>query len=165
MNGLRKPRRVRYPAICNTLEIVKSAVAKPPKHDVDDVMNIMTAASKAMREGVASEKHWSILAGGVSMAQAIESQGVVRGMKEHWDSTEQALDTIFKRARSTGAWKSPTLYFDEIDMITAFVNLHGFQVRRLSHGEYRAAIASAGGQIRASGCTVNLERELAGVSV
>ena len=164
MNGLRKPRRVRYPAICNTLEIVKSAVAKPPKHDVDDVMRIMTAAGKAMREGVATEMHWSILAGGVSMAQAIERKGVVRGMTEHWDSTEQALDTIFKRAHSTGAWKSPTLYFNEIDLITEFINLHKFQVRRLSRGEYRDAIASAGGQIRASGCTVNFERDLAGVS-
>lgn len=165
MNGLRKPRRVRYPAIFNTLEIVKSAVTKPPKHDVDEVMHIMAAASKAMLQGVATEQHWSVLAGGVSMAQAIESQGVVRGMKEHWDSTDKALDIIFKRAHSTGAWKSPTLYFDEIDMITAFVNLHGFQVRRLSRGEYSAAIASAGGQIRASGCTVNLERDLAGVAV
>lgn len=165
MNGRKQPRRVRFPAILNTLEIVKNAVTKPQKHDVDEVMRIIAAASKAMLQGVATEQHWYVLAGGVSMAQAIESQGVVRGMKEHWDSTDKALDTIFKRAHSTGAWKSPTLYFDEIDMITAFVNLHGFQVRQLSRGEYRAAITSAGGQIRASGCSVNLERDFAGVAV
>jgi hypothetical protein len=165
MNGLRKPRRVRFPAICNTLEMAKSMVAMPQKRDVDDVMRIMTAAGKAMREGVATEMHWSILAGGVSMGQAIERQRVVRGMAGHLVSTEQALNTIFKRAHSTGAWKSLTLYFDEIDMITAFINLHSFQVRQLSRGEYRAAIASAGGEIRSSGCTVNLERDFAGVAV
>lgn len=165
MNGRRQPRRTRWPAILNTLEIVKDAVAKPPKHDVDEVMRIMTAASKAMLQGVATEKHWSVLAGGVSMGQAIERQGVVRGMSEHLASTEQALNTIFKRAHTSGAWKSPTLYFDEIDMISTFINLHDFQVRQLSRGEYSDVIASAGGQIRASGCSVNLEQDFAGVSV
>lgn len=165
MNGLKKPRRVRFPACVNTLEIAKDSVAKPPKHDVDDVMNIMKDASKAMLQGVASEKHWSVLAGGVSMGQAIERQGVVRGMEGHLASAEEALDTIFKRAHTSGAWKSPTLYFDEIDMITTFINLHDFQVRQLSRGEYSDVIASAGGQIRASGCSVNLERNFAGVSV
>jgi hypothetical protein len=164
MSGRRQPRRTRWPAVLNTLEIVKNAVAKPPKHDIDEVMRIMTAASKAMLQGVATEKHWSILAGGVSMGQAIERQGIVRGMKEHMASTEQALNTIFKRARTSGAWKSPTLYFDEIDMITTFINLHDFQVRQLSRGEYSDVIASAGGQIRASGCSVNLERDFAGVA-
>jgi hypothetical protein len=164
MNGRKPPRRVRWPSILNTVEIVKAAVAKPPKHDVDEVMRIMTAASKAMREGVATEMHWSILAGAVSMGQAIERQRMVRGMSGHLTSTEQALDTIFKRAHRTGAWKSPSLYFDEIDMITTFINLHNFQVRQLSRGEYQDVIASAGGQIRASGCSVNLERDLAGVS-
>jgi hypothetical protein len=158
--GSCQPRTVRYPAILNTMEIVKSGVTIQLKSDVDEVMNAITSAGTAMTQGNATDNNWSVLAGGVAMGKAIEKQGVVRGMSEHLAITDNALDAIYKRALATGAWKSPTLYAGEIVVIREFISLHGFQLRKLSNGEFRAAVGSADAIIRSTGCTANISRDL-----
>jgi hypothetical protein len=89
-------------------------------------------ASKALREGVAAEQHWHIVAGALDVACAIERAGCVRGLREHLASTAQALQAIRARALQGTAWRSTPLHYCELDALGAFVDLHGYQLRQLN---------------------------------
>lgn len=155
MSG-KKPRRARWLPTADTMAIALHKAAKPPRADVDEVMAATRAAFKALREGVATEYQWSILAGSLDVALAIERQGVVRGLQEHFKSAEAALQTIYDRARRPQGWFPTALHFQELDAVREFINLHDYQVRQLSRAEFIAAIDLAQAQIRSNGNTVTL---------
>ncbi|MNX84331.1 hypothetical protein D3C86_1161240 [compost metagenome] len=79
----------------------------------------------------------------VNVGDAIETQGVVRGLAGHLRSIDVALQEIGKRARSSGAWAPPALYYEERDLLDLLVDLHGHQIRSLSFGEFSRACDKA----------------------
>lgn len=149
-----KPRRPRWLPTGHTMAIALNLAAKPDPADIEQILQAITDAVRALREGVASEHQWSIVAGSVDVARAIERQGVVRGLHEHLDSADSALKSIRTRALSTGRWAPTLLHYFEIDAMQAFIGLHTFQTRQLSRAEYRRAIDSATGEIRGTGSHV-----------
>lgn len=110
----------------------------------------LRAATQALREGVATELEWSIVASSIYVAQAIEQQGVVRGLGEHFRSAEVALHGIEQRAMASGEWKATALYYQELDHINTAVDLHEFQLMRLSYSEVSRAVNKATGEIRST---------------
>lgn len=161
-----KPRRPRWPAINNTFAVAQDRASKLDPADIVQIMQTITLSAKALREGVATELQWSIVAGSIDMAHAIERLGIVRGMHEHWASADDALQSIHARATESGQWIPPTLHYFELDAMSSFIGLHAFQLRQLSLAEYRRAITSAAGQIQGAGnhVIVNKIRELSGVA-
>ena len=144
-----KPRRVRWAKSPDTILIAMHRASKPDASNVQEIHAAMQASFKALREGVATELQWSILAGSLDVSKAIERQGVVRGLSEHLASAEQALQAIYNRARMSDGWHPPVLHFHELDAIREFVDLlYAYQLRQLSRGEFLAAINSAKGKIR-----------------
>ena len=111
----------------------------------------LRAAAKARREGVATERDWSIVVSPLHVAQAIEQQGIVRGLSEHLHSAEVALQEIERRAMATGTWCPTSLYYQELDHISAAVDLHEFQMTQLSYGEFRRALQRAVIEIKNTG--------------
>lgn len=164
MNGQRKPRRIRWPAALNTLEIATEGASKMNQCDVDELLSSVTAAFKAMREGVGSMYHWSVLAGTLDVSMAIERQGVVRGLQEHLTSAEQALQSIYNRANSQGVWKTTAMYFHELDAVRVFVNLYAFQMKKLSRSEFVKVIQIATSQIRSNGDKATVVRNFSEVA-
>lgn len=161
MNTARNGRRVpRWPRVVNTLEIAINGAAKIHDQDVKELLSAVDAAWKALREGVATRHQWSILAGSLDVAKAIERQGVMRGAFEHLNSADEALKSIYKRANTVDSWKPTALYFKELDDILAFISLHAQQVRSLSRSEFDQAINSAAGQIRSNGGRVTVIRHV-----
>ena len=124
----------------------------------------LRAAARALREGVATEWEWSIVASAINVAKAIEKQGVVRGLAEHLRSAELAVEAIQLRAMDGGTWHATALYYQELDHITTAVDLHEFQMQRLSYGEFRRALTSAEAEIRNSGGRVVDVREQEGMA-
>lgn len=114
----------------------------------------LRAAFDRLRRGQASSDDWCILASSLIMASNIERQGVVRGLHEHLHAADRALAAVEARAASTGAWRAPTLYAGEIEAIDTFIDLHVFQIRQLSYGEFKAAYRATEGQARTRGATV-----------
>lgn len=147
MSRNKKPRKAYRPkpVAVNNMDIARHNAAKPAPEDRAEVLAMLEKAIKALREGVATEHQWSIVAGSVTVAQAIERGGIVRGMQEHWLATEKALQHIYDRAMSLGGgrWLRVTLYFDEIDALRGFFNLHKFQMNQLGRAEFIAAIDAA----------------------
>ncbi len=155
MSRNKKPRKAYRPkpVSLDTLSVASHFAAKPSKQDREEVLQPLRDAVKALREGVATELQWSIAAGGVSVAQAIERQGIVRGLHEHIKTTEKVLQNIYDRALCIGGGRyiRATLYFNEIDTLTEFLELHTFQVNQLGRAEMLAAIEEAQRQTIAQG--------------
>ena len=155
MSRNKKPRKAYRPkpVSLDTLSVASHFAAKPSKQDREEVLRPLRDAVKALREGVATELQWSIAAGGVSVAQAIERQGIVRGLHEHIKTTEKVLQNIYDRALCIGGGRyiRATLYFNEIDTLTEFLELHTFQVNQLGRAEMLAAIDEAQRQTIAQG--------------
>ena len=132
--------------------------AKPSKQDLEEVLQPLRDAVKALREGVATELQWSVAAGSVTVAQAIERHGIVRGLHEHITTAEQTLQDIYDRALRIGGGRyiRATLYFNEIDALNEFVRLHAFQLDQLGRAEMLAAMDAATKKTRADGHTATV---------
>lgn len=153
MSGNKKPRKAYRPRqiAINTLEIALHQAAKPTQADLRAVIQPVEQCVRALREGVATEGQWAIVAGAVQMALSIERQGIVRGLIEHLQTTEQALQTIYRRAMASGQWKATALYYQELDALQAFTHLHKFQIAQLGRREFVTAINGAERKVRKDG--------------
>lgn len=141
MSANTKPRK-RYrprPVTLDTMRLAMRRAAKVPVAEIDEVMAPIAASFKAMREGVATEDEWAVLAGTVELGLAIEHQGVVKGLHGHLRAAEQALAAIQRRAMAGGTWRPTALYYQEIEALDTFTWLHKTQLENLSEGEWRKA--------------------------
>lgn len=158
MSGNKKPRRPYRPrpVTLDTMQLAMRRASKVPAQEIAEVMAPIAASFKAMREGVAAEDQWMVLAGTVELGLAIERDGVVKcGFGGHLQAAEQALAGIKRRAMASGAWKPTALYYQEIEAIDTFIWLHQTQqLENLSESEWRRAhqralamVLGAGGRV------------------
>ena len=154
MNGLRKPRQVRWPESRDTLRKALLRAGRLMPHEVDERMAPLLVSHKALREGVATLQQWAGVASAVAVGLAIEKQGVVRGKREDLRLADFALRDIKQRSLARGAWKPSMLSFEELDDIKEAVEYHRFQLQQLSAQEYHQAVCKVVGQVTSSGGTV-----------
>jgi len=154
----RKAYRPRHVAV-NTMAIAIDGASKIRKADLDQVLAELRSAFKALREGVATQLQWSILAGSVDVAKAIERQGVVCKLHDYLVRADEALLAIYNRANTLHGWYPTALYFDELDAVDTFVDLHAFQLRQLGLAEYLAAVESTSNRLRGNGGQVTIVRD------
>ena len=153
MNGQKHPRRIRWPAMTNAPQYVKARVGILTAKEVERHMKPVNSAWTAMCQGRATHLEWAIVAGAIEMSIGVERMGIVRGLLEEMTSAEAALNAISIRAHKNPAqtWSAPTLYGHEIEAIQTGLNLHKFQLLKLSWGEYDAAIQRAVVEVNAAG--------------
>lgn len=163
MSRNKPPRKAYRPrtVTAHTMDLALHFAAKPAAADRNDVLAMLCTALQALREGVATEHQWSIAAGSVTVALAIERRGIVRGLLGHLKAAAQALQDIYDRALRTGGgrWVRVTLYYQELDALHTFLDLHTFQVHQLGRAEFLAAIDAAHKDTIAQGHTVMVMRE------
>jgi hypothetical protein len=147
------------PIALDTMALAKHFASKPCATDRADVLGPLTLAHTALRQGVATERHWSILAGALEAGKAIEKSGIVRGLAEHFACAETALVTIYHRATSGGTWAAPALHYQELDAVAVLVDLYSYQVGQLGRGELLACLTAAANHVRAHGDYPILEAE------
>lgn len=147
----KKPRRIRYPVITNVMEVVKSRVAALDRSDVDEIFSTLKEALKNLKLGQGTESNWSVLAGMLEVAMAIEKTGIVRGLSGHLEEASKSLKAIYLRAMASNGWINPTLYWHEMEAIQLFIELHEFQARQLGSKEFDLAIELASHEIRKQG--------------
>ncbi|WP_310626700.1 hypothetical protein [Limnohabitans sp.] len=142
----------RRPALARApLDIAMANATKFTSKELQGIMEPVIQAHKHLREGVATEMDWCVLASSINIALQIESQGVVRGLAEHLHSAEKALQTIAQRASITGTWIPTALYYQELDAVSTGVELYQYQCEQLSAAEFKRAINAAVGEIRSTG--------------
>lgn len=155
----RPARRPRYAVTTNTMSLVLRRVTRLTAHELGHVLGPIEASMTALREGVATELQWSILASAVEIALAVEDKGTVRGLRGHLEAAERALQGIKLRAMATGEWRATALYYQELDDVKAAVELHRFQLEQLSSAEAIKALDLARGRVRSAGGRV-IERSI-----
>lgn len=139
MSHGRKPRRSRWPAGDGTFKAAAVRVAKLSQEEVALLLGPVQTGFAALREGRAKATDWLELACAVTMALAIEEQGVVKGLKVHLDNADNKLSTIADRAALSDGWHTPTLYAAEIEAIDTLIDLFKFQLGQLSGAEFARA--------------------------
>lgn len=160
MGTTTKPRRRFRPRqeVANPIAIAMRRARKIPLEEIAEVMAPIATSFRAMREGVGQEDHWRMLAGSIELAIAIEDQGVIKGLQGHLKEAETALREIARRARAGGEWRATPLYWQEIEHLDTFVDVHRIQLEQLSEGEWRKAHTLAVGRvISAGGAAFGLE--------
>ena len=143
--------RVCKPVAVNTMDMAKWRAARINKDDVREIMSSLLTSFKALREGLASDNDWALLASATNTAQAIEKLGVVRGLHAQFRLTELALQAVEQRATASGGWRAPVLHAHELDDIRAGLEFHRYQLLQLSNGEMMQAIAAAQAEVIGSG--------------
>lgn len=138
MSRGRPPRRPR-PISLNPMGLAKDYATTLTRAEQDQVMNPLRAAVAALRRGVATEFEWMVAVTAINIGDAIESQGIVRGLAGHLKDIDRALEGIRARAMAAGEWRAPALYYEERDLMDLLVDLHGHQVASLSYGEFTRA--------------------------
>lgn len=122
------------------------------EQEIASVIDPLRRAVDALRTGTAIYDDWLRLASVINIANAIERQGVVRGMASELAKCEAAVQAIGDRTGDTDTtWKSPTLYAAEITAIGDLVHWHKFQLEQLSYKEYARAHDYAVAKVRSSG--------------
>lgn len=157
----RKPRRPR-PVAVNMIEMAIARARKMHAEEIDEVLGLVQQAAKALREGVATEDQWAVLASTVNVAKAIERQGVVRGLQGHFEQAETDLKNVRLRAFQDGSWRPPVLHWSELDHIRTAIELHEFQLKQLGRNEMIRALDYAKAEVLSTGGrTVNVQRSAA----
>jgi hypothetical protein len=154
MGNTTRPRR-KYrpkPVVADPLALAMRRASKIPPAERAEVMAQIHASFKALREGVATEMQWVMLASTIELGLAVERLGVVKGILGHLQAAEAALAAIYKRGMATGTWCPTALYWQEIDSIDTAVWLHeSQQLANLSEREWRQAHDRAVGVVRSDG--------------
>lgn len=129
-------RRIVY----NALDIAKSNAKKLSVAECNDLIALFLGSTEALREGVATEQDWCVVAIQLAVATEIEAQGKVRGMQGHFLVIKNLVQKIYDRATQTGIWKCTSLNFIELDALSLLIDLHKFQIKQLSRSEYLSAV-------------------------
>ena len=120
--------------------------------EIARVIDPLRRAVDRLRTGMATFEDWLHLASAVNIAQAIERQGVVRGMAAELAVCHDAAQAIGDRTGDTEAtWIPPVLWAPEIVAMTNLVHWHKFQLEQLSYKEYARARDYAVAKVRSSG--------------
>ncbi len=147
----RKPRRPRWPATNETLAIARHRAQLLSKTNKLAIMTPLQCAFTALREGVATEIQWCVIAGNITIALAIEEVGVIRGLRGHLEAADRALEGIQRRALASGAWRPTALFYQELDDVRVGIHLHKEQLEVIARGEYLRAVDVAEAQVRSQG--------------
>lgn len=148
MNGRKKPRQPRWPARVDVLKLAITGAGRLTPPEVDDLMAGPQRALGAMLQGHTTTDHWSELAKACTIGQAIEQQGVVRGLAHQLDTADAALQAIATRCDKPTGWTRTALYAHEIEALRELVRLHRFQVEQLSAAEHDRACTLANARWR-----------------
>jgi hypothetical protein len=150
-----RPRRAPKPIALNAVQMAKMRATRLTDTERAELLRPAHEGFRALREGVATFAQWAAVNTVVHIAQAIEDQGVIRGMREHFAAGDLALEAVCKRVQQAEGGPSwghrTTLYFDEIAAIRELIHLHDEQLKVLSAGELHAATKGAERAVIAAG--------------
>ena len=114
----------------------------------------------ALRSGGGTRHHFAGVCTACELGLAIESRGVVRGLREQLQVVERLLLDLKGKAETGGGWINPILTGPQLSLLDEMIDLHLFQLKQLSYGEYQAAWRLMVGRVTSSGGEV-LREEVA----
>ncbi len=135
----------------DTMALATHFAARLTPVELHRIRTELHAHFEQLRSGTASLKNFAGVCTACQLGNAIEVQGVVRGLKSTMQSAESVLLGIQRRAAQPAGWTAPTLDETELHTINELLDLHLFQLAQLSYGEYRAAWRLMVGRVTSDG--------------
>ena len=110
--------------------------------EIDSATKPALISLQALQEGRATENHACVIHTAIAVAEEIERQGVVRGLKDVWSRADAAMQDIYARALQTGSWQlaAADAAHGELHAIKEAMRLHRFQLEQLSAQELARAV-------------------------
>jgi hypothetical protein len=105
----------------------------------------------ALRSGGGTRYHFAGVCTACELGLAIESRGIVRGLRDQFQAAERLLLELKGKAEIGGGWINPILTGPQLSQLNEMVDLHLFQLKQLSYGEYQAAWRLMVGRVTSSG--------------
>jgi hypothetical protein len=144
--------------VFNPIAVAVRQVSKLSPAGREATLGPLRQALHAMVTGVGQLPHWQRLASAMNVAQAIERQGIVRGLYGHLHAAELALHAMHQRqADEPDEAAYPIPHLGEIEVLQTAIGLIEFQLMQLSRGELQAAQQRAINEVRGTGGTVLAE--------
>lgn len=153
-------RRRRRAQLTNPIAIALQQASGFTRAELSRIKAQLRGHYDALRTGNGTLHHFAGVCTFVELGLAIESQGVVRGLREQFQSAERFLLKAKGRAEQGGGWVNPVLTGLQLTHLDVLIGLHLFQLRQLSYGEYRSAWRLMVGRVTSSGGNV-LREEVA----
>jgi hypothetical protein len=105
----------------------------------------------ALRSGDGTRYHFAGVCTACELGLAIESRGIVRGLRDQLQAAERLLLELKGKAEIGGGWINPILTGPQLTQLDELIDLHLFQLKQLSYGEYQAAWRLMVGRVTSSG--------------
>lgn len=105
----------------------------------------------ALRSGDGTRYHFAGVCTACELGLAIESRGIVRGLRDQFQAAERLLLELRGKAEIGGGWINPILTGPQLSQLDELIDLHLFQLKQLSYGEYQAAWRLMVGRVTSSG--------------
>lgn len=105
----------------------------------------------ALRSGGGTRYHFAGVCTACELGLAIESRGIVRGLRDQLQAAERLLLELKSKAEIGGGWINPILTGPQLSQLDELIDLHLFQLKQLSYGEYQAAWRLMVGRVTSSG--------------
>lgn len=147
MHGQKKPRQPRplknpiYAAILSATLLTAA--------EIEETMRPIRQCQTAVENSRASALQLGILETSLAIAKAVEKSRIVRGLAEILQAGDAALRSLRHRSCKSGEWRPAAPTADELDTIKTAINMHHFQLRHVSAGEFHRILerlkAQAGG--------------------
>lgn len=149
-----RPRQAARRPSVSTLALAQRVASKFTAAEMEQIRARVLAQFDALRTGRGTRVHFAGASTCCKLGQAIESQGVVRGLAEQFDQAERVLLLLKAEAERDGGWIIPIPTPEQIEILDEMASLHLFQLEQLSYGEYQAAwqlmmgrVTSCGGEV------------------
>lgn len=139
----------------HTFDIINKNNTRFTRCEIKRLLTPAQESISALIQGRATYDDWAKALGMLSMVQAINDLGVIRGVTGHVEAARLALNCCGHRAAESGEWKSPALTFEERDSLDDIYSLYKTQVEQLTFGEYTRAFNLA--KSRLESAKMNIE--------
>lgn len=124
----RKPRHVRT----DTMNAAKLRASRLTAYEIASILTPVRECFAHVRTATATELQHQVLHTTLTMALEIERAGIVRGLVEHIELAMSASSAYNTRCLASGAWQASACHFHELDAISSMLDLHEFQLEKLS---------------------------------
>lgn len=133
---------------------VFSNITKLTPSEIAQVITPVRSGMLHLKRCTATQADYVWVCSAAQIGMSIERQGVVRGLASHMQAALDALESISDRGFASGQWRSPAMRAPEIEAIDTMIDLHEYQLKQLSYGEFTQAnqaaakrASSLGGQV------------------
>lgn len=140
MSGRTKPRVPRrYTRVVNPLAHLLTHSSKLRPQEIEQVIAPKRVALLGATRAELTEQGFNELCTALNIGEAIETQGVVRGVQYQLARARAVLESVGHSMDTPNGWVPHALRWDALEALDVLLTIHHYQLQQLQYNEYQAA--------------------------